>query len=413
MAALAEERAAAAATFSLPVVFTAPERAFLASLGAPQRATVEAHVAHFASRLERHCGEKLHASGREVGSASTAAAARKVWNRAARKLRAAIEQSIAAARARVDSEREAALQRKQQRAEARRANPIYDPYAILNLELPTDASHSDEKRTPTANARPLPDPGDWSVFEDPTLPLAVDVGCGSGQWCIRAAFEEARNMNDGVPSSSSSSSSSSSNGSPHNFLGVEIREGLVRTALRFRDQVSYELDQRITFWHGAVDAAFWTQHVATYPGPIVLFCCQLPDPRLEKNMRRKGRKNRVLTRKRIVQPELANAVVGSLCGHGGIVYVSSDYEQVAWEMRAMFAQDARLKLASIEALKRLPCLPRRSDAGDDVDDMAPSAATTDVAVWLPSNPFNLPTEREIRLEKSNGRKVLRVAFECV
>ena len=57
-------------------------------------------------------------------------------------------------------------------------------------------------------------PGDWSIFSDPTLPLVVDVGCGSGQWSLRAAHEE-RNK-------------SSSN--KRNYLGIEIREGLVHTS---------------------------------------------------------------------------------------------------------------------------------------------------------------------------------------
>ena len=55
-------------------------------------------------------------------------------------------------------------------------------------------------------------------------------------------------------------------------------------------------------------------------------------------MRRKGRKNRVLTRKRIVQPGLATAVVESLSPHRGVVYVSSDYAEVAHEMHAILSR---------------------------------------------------------------------------
>ena len=36
-----------------------------------------------------------------------------------------------------------------------------------------------------------------------------------------------------------------------------------------------------------------------------------------------------------------------------------------------------------------------------------------VADWLPTNPFNLPTEREVRLQKSRGRKVYRLALKAV
>lgn len=59
------------------------------------------------------------------------------------------------------------------------------------------------------------------------------------------------------------------------------------TSLIFRNQIG-GLENRVTFWHGEVTDSWWTEHVATYPGPIELFCCQLPDPRLKKNVKRGG-----------------------------------------------------------------------------------------------------------------------------
>lgn len=59
----------------------------------------------------------------------------------------------------------------------------------------------------------MPVVGDWSAYDDCTRPLVVDVGCGSGQWVLRAAYEERENVGK----------------QQRNYLGLEIREGLVRT----------------------------------------------------------------------------------------------------------------------------------------------------------------------------------------
>lgn len=58
-----------------------------------------------------------------------------------------------------------------------------------------------------------------------------------------------------------------------------------------------------------------------YPGPVALLCVQLPDPRLKKNMKRRGTKK--LTLERIVQPALASAVARRM-NTGGLVYFSSE-----------------------------------------------------------------------------------------
>ena len=68
-------------------------------------------------------------------------------------------------------------------------------------------------------------------------------------------------------------------------------------------------------------------------------------------------------------------------------------------------------LASPEALKRLPYLSQNRSVR--TDRMAPlvSDLVADSPVWLPFNLSICPQSGD-RLERSNGRKVLRVAFEC-
>ena len=60
---------------------------------------------------------------------------------------------------------------------------------------------------------------DWAAaFEDPSLPLVVDLGCGSGRFLLllqRRAAESAAGAGAGVPQ-----------GGRCNFLGVEIRRAV-------------------------------------------------------------------------------------------------------------------------------------------------------------------------------------------
>lgn len=404
MAALAESAVTSSEQMHLTVSYTEAEKQFLCKLSDDQRSLIKVHISNFAKSLENHCLEKCRQVAREKGQSSAVSAA-KIWEKGARKLRRSIVQCIHAAQARIKSE--SAECQMAESAEARAytfelendsKNISHDPYAILNLELPSDALHSNEKDK-AKSLMALPSPGDWSVYGNPKLPLIVDVGCGSGQWCIRAAFHEEVKQRDDPTST------------VHNYLGVEIREGLVRTAIRFRDQVGCQLEERLSFWHGEVSSTFWIDHISSYPGDICMFCCQLPDPRLSKNMRRKGKKNRVLTRRRIVQPDLARSVVGSLNRSNGVVYISSDYIEVAQEMAEIFSADERLKLALDKSLQSLIYLPP-DDGSPSPQEKSRSGHTDGEFNWLKSNPFNLPTEREIRLQKTNGRKVFRIAFEC-
>ena len=270
-----------------------------------------------------------------------------------------------------------------------------DPYACLCLELP---SHSFRAQQAATNV--LPTPGEWSIFTNPALPLVVDVGCGSGQWCLRAAHEERKH---------------SDVKQQRNYLGLEIRKGLVHTACSFAKELA--LEGRVAFWHGNVNATYWREQIAHYPGDIILFCCQLPDPRLDKNVRRTHGRC-VLTKDRILQPSFARAVVDTM-STGGAVYISSDYEEVAVEMYNTLSENPRLSCTTeVQDLRVLPetntFLPVDNIDNNvnivNIDDTTKTSSSRDE--WLRTNPFGLPTEREVRLRSmvDGGRNVYRAAF---
>jgi len=262
-------------------------------------------------------------------------------------------------------------------------NEISDPYACLNLELPSNLT-----RKKQAENRVLPTPGDWSIFTNPNLPLVIDVGCGSGQWCLRAAYEEHRlNISQ-----------------KRNYLGLEIRKGLVHTATSFTEQLL--LEGSVGFWHGDVNSEYWKTHVASYPGDIVLFCVQLPDPRLKHNVKHT---RKLLTKDRILQPSLCTSVVDSMACNG-VVYASSDYEQVANEMYDTLLQNTRL--SHTVDVQDLIVLTLRDDMNNQNDMKQDTMKDATNRKWLHRNPFGIPTEREIRLQSmpNGGRDVFRVAF---
>ena len=363
--------------------WTEEERIQLESLSVEQRFTVEQHVELYTDQVWLHVANKLKEDVNVDENKLRRKAAKKIRHAkscaveaALSKLTAAAPGTIVAPVAPVTPVASVAPVTPVAPVASTISDSFLDPYACLSLELPNGLM-----RAKQAAERTLPTPGDWSIFSDPTLPLVVDVGCGSGQWSLRAAHEE-RNK-------------SSSN--KRNYLGLEIREGLVHTSTAFSEQL--QLVGAVGFWHGDVNAEYWTTFVQTYPGDIVLFCCQLPDPRLDKNIRRKKGK-RLLTKERILQPELVQVVVASMAP-SGVVYASSDYEEVAVEMNDTLEEEEKLyrttSVADLIILNREEGEIREEEGIDS-------------GSWLNTNPFGLPTEREIRLQAKGGCDVFRVAF---
>ncbi|KAL6130467.1 hypothetical protein ACLB2K_068846 [Fragaria x ananassa] len=194
---------------------------------------------------------------------------------------------------------------------------------------------------------------DWNqVFKDPTLPLMVDIGSGSGRFLMWLAK---RNL------------------VLRNHLGLEIRQKLLKRADVWVKELSLS---NIHFMYANATTSF-NQLVSSYPGPLMLVSILCPDP----YFKRKHHKRRV------VQKPLVDSIVHNLAPSAQVC-IQSDVHEVALEMRNQFD--------SVHVLKHI----------DEID----SSVLSDSEGWLLSNPMGIRTEREIHAE-FEGAKIYRRVYQ--
>ncbi len=147
-------------------------------------------------------------------------------------------------------------------------------------------------------------PPNWEeVYEDPNQPLHLDIGCGWGSFLLGIAQVQPE----------------------YNFLGLEIREPLVKKALVKRDKLGLN---NLDFIFCNVNASL-KGLLASFPqGTLQRVTIQFPDPWF---------KTRHIKR-RVVQPELVN-LIGESLAEGGMVFLQSDVKEVAQEMQMRFAEN--------------------------------------------------------------------------
>ncbi|XP_077234771.1 tRNA (guanine-N-7) methyltransferase [Tasmannia lanceolata] len=194
----------------------------------------------------------------------------------------------------------------------------------------------------------------WNeVFKDPTLPLMLDIGSGSGRFLIWLAKR--------CPDSK-------------NYLGLEIRQKL---AIRAQFWVNELCLKNIYFMFANATISF-EQLVSTYPGPLTLVSILCPDPHFKKRHHKR----------RVLQKPLVDSIVKNL-SPGGQVFVQSDVLEVALDMR-----------------KQLDAWP---DVFQHIDSTDPSVLC-DPQGFILENPLGIRTEREIHAE-SEGAKIYRRMYQ--
>jgi len=185
-------------------------------------------------------------------------------------------------------------------------------------------------------------PPDWErLYQALDRPLHLDIGCGKGRFLLQMAQVQPA----------------------WNFLGLEIREPLVDQANGWKTELGLT----------NVHYLFCNANNSLQPllrslpvGRLQQVTIQFPDPWFKRKHQKR----------RVVQPELIEELASALA-HGGTVFVQSDVEEVAVEMRD--------RLASHPAF------------------------TCKHNGWLTSNPLPIPTERETStLER--GEAVYRSVF---
>lgn len=190
--------------------------------------------------------------------------------------------------------------------------------------------------------RQAPEPIDLSdLFSDPQKPLHLDIGCARGRFIRRMAETKI----------------------DWNFLGVEIREPLVRDANRIAEERGLT-NLRYAF----CNAMLWLERLLeSVPDDVIqMATIHFPDPWFKKKH----------AKRRMVNPELAETVVAKLA-KGGRIFVQTDIEFLAEEMFGIFRSNQGLVQIEIEA-----------------------------------DPFPIKTERERAVEEK-GLPVFRAMFEKI
>lgn len=189
-------------------------------------------------------------------------------------------------------------------------------------------------------------PLEWEkVYLQPNQPLHLDIGCAKGRFLLSMAQIE----------------------TDWNFLGLEIREPLVHEANKWRDELELT---NLHYLFCNVNHSLQALLSSLPTGTLQRVTIQFPDPWFKT---RHGKR-------RIVQPQLVEELADYLAP-GGIVFLQSDIEFVAVEMRDRFVANPAF---------------HRLGTGE----------------WLAQNPLPVSTEREISTTEK-GEPVYRAVFERV
>ena len=150
-----------------------------------------------------------------------------------------------------------------------------------------------------------------------------------------------------------------------NFLGIEIREPLIISANQKRDELGLT---NLHYLFGNINITASTLLESLPNNCLDYITIQFPDPWFKKKH----------NKRRVVQPALVNTLVNYLVD-GGTVFLQSDIEEVAIEMRDRFSSHSLLVQQHTET-------------------------------WLERNPLPVPTERELYV-LSDSQPVYRVLFK--
>ncbi|MEH2334424.1 tRNA (guanosine(46)-N7)-methyltransferase TrmB [Nostoc sp.] len=186
-------------------------------------------------------------------------------------------------------------------------------------------------------------PLDWEkIYAKPNQPLHLDIGCAKGQFLMNMAKIEPN----------------------WNYLGLEIREPLVGEANKLRFELGLT---NLHYLFCNVNNSLHSLLSSLPPGSLQRVTIQFPDPWFKTRH----------AKRRVVQPELV-ADLASYLAVGSVVFLQSDMEFVAVEMRDRFAAHPAYQ---------------KMGAGE----------------WLAENPLLVPTERETSV-LSRGEPVYRALF---
>ena len=185
---------------------------------------------------------------------------------------------------------------------------------------------------------------DWNeIYLKSDRSIHLDIGCARGKFLLQMA-----QLNQDT-----------------NFLGIEIRESLVINANQKRNELGLT---NLHYLFGNINSSASILLESLPTNSLNYITIQFPDPWFKKKHHKR----------RVTQPELVNHLVDYLAPEGTI-FLQSDIEEVAIEMRDRFAANPLL-------------IQQHSET------------------WLDINPLPIPTERELYVLEDN-LPVYRVLFK--
>lgn len=170
---------------------------------------------------------------------------------------------------------------------------------------------------------------DWTkIYSNPNLPLHLDIGCARGDFLLQMAQLQP----------------------DKNFLGVEIRKTLVQLANQEKTELGLT---NLHYLFGSMNYYAETLLPSLPKKSLEFITIQFPDPWFKRRH----------NKRRVVQPELVEFLVDYLI-EDGTIFLQSDIEEVALEMRERFVANSLLVVQHQD-------------------------------FWLAENPLPVPTEREL------------------
>lgn len=200
-------------------------------------------------------------------------------------------------------------------------------------------------------SQPVSLPPDWysRAFQDPTLPLIVDVGVAKGRFLLKLASEDANS----------------------NYLGLEIREPLVHQANRCAADAGLQ-----NLFYVACNANVSLGRVLgdALPGVLKAVYVQFCDPWFKK----RHAKRRMVTPPLVEDIYVALNTAAAVSGGERRIFMQSDVLEIALEMRDLF--DSHSGFRRLGEADGIACVEGE---------------------WLAENPIGTPTEREIAVLKKD------------
>ena len=187
---------------------------------------------------------------------------------------------------------------------------------------------------------------EWEgIYADLNAPLHLDIGCARGRFVL----EMAQRYPD------------------RNFLGIEIRDPLVKDANDIRDRLQLK---NLHYLFANINTSLQALLDSLPSDRLQWITIQFPDPWFKKRHHKR----------RVVQPDLVD-ILACHTPSDTVFFLQSDVEEVALEMREKFLEHSLFET-------------EHSD------------------FWLADNIFDVPTEREVATQ-NKGEPVYRVLLKKV